>query len=235
MKYTHDEKDKQVYQFTDILSRNGITISASSALERLCYDVLELNQRHKYPQLRNPNEDFRGYFRDVLGFSDFIAKICNVAQLPNFTVLLPHLKLMAEALNNSTIPQTTSSLSGDMISNQLFELYVGSVCLACACFSNVELEQPTGSTQPSTNPDILFDFEMERWAIACKVLHTRNPLTLINNIEKGVEQIERCKQARRGVVLVNIRNIIDFDEFLPILNEGSISKRRGRTAVGCFP
>lgn len=213
--YTLEEAAQRVYNFHDLLFRYGIKINEKSDLYRISYNVLEHLEKHRCLSLRDPMADIRPYFREILGFNDFIGKIFSLADHPDFKILLQHLKLM----NVSSIPQTTKAITDDG-SNKLFELYIAALCLHC--FTDVDLESPGGRSKKAKkdNPDVMFTFNNKSWAIACKVINTETIKikTIMDNYKKGVGQIEKAS-VDTGIVIINFKNIIDYDEFWPVLNK----------------
>ena len=65
---------------------------------------------------------------------------------------------------------------------------------------NIKLDDPNYST--GDNPDIIFEFDNNSWAIACKALHSKAEKTLYDRIEDGTKQINRSN-AKKGIVIVN--------------------------------
>jgi hypothetical protein len=213
--YSLEDASNRVINFQDLLRKHGITISPNSELDRISYIVLEQYEKHKHPELRNSMVDIRPEIREALGLNDFIIKIIAVSGHPDFDKLVPHLRL----LNSSSIPQTTRSSVSDQGSNKLFELYLATLSLRC--FEKVDIDSPERSL--GDNPDIMFDFNKKRWSFACKVMHTDNIKTLLDNVEKGVDQIERSR-ADTGIVVISLKNILEYDKLWPILNEENFRK-----------
>jgi hypothetical protein len=77
--------------------------------------------------------------------------------------------------------------------------------------TNLRLDTGVAGTP---NPDILCDFEGERWGIACKVLYTADSRRYRDVIRNGARQIERS-DASRGFVCISLRNILDQRLLLP--------------------
>lgn len=227
--YTLEEALQRVYDFESLLAKHNIDIRQGSDLYRISFNVLEYFEKHKNPALRDNKSDIRPFIREVLGFNDFIAKIYSLQDNPNFAMLLPHLQLMN---TSSSIPMTTKSLVTDQGSNKLFELYIASLCMHC--FDNVKIENPSNSNAApqARNPDIMFDFNKRRWAISCKVMHSDNIKTMMDTYAKGIDQIKKCA-ADVGIVIISLRNIIDYNELWPILN-GEQFRRGAEPEFGAF-
>lgn len=209
--YSYETAGQRVEQFEKILNSVGITITGGSDLERVCLNVIDMLERHKRPELPNPNDEFRTYYSEVLGLNDLIMKIIKVENHPCFSNLIPHFEL----LNTSSVPQNVPSIVTDIGSNKLFELLMACICMAFSY--DVKLDHPTNSK--GNNPDVIFSFCEENWGIACKVIHTHSIKTIHERLVDGVDQIERAKEIRKGFVAMNLKNIIDHDEMWPIMNE----------------
>ncbi|MBK6544291.1 MAG: hypothetical protein IPG12_03280 [Saprospiraceae bacterium] len=110
------------------------------------------------------------------------------------------------------------------------ELYVALLCMSFA--TNIRLDNPNNSK--GDNPDIMFEFQNLKWAIACKALHSDNEKTLYDTIEKGVKQINRSS-VDKGIVLVNFKNIINRNQIWPIINQQGFEKNKEEPLFGCFP
>lgn len=83
------------------------------------------------------------------------------------------------------------------------------------------------------NPDVMFDFKNQRWAIACKALHSSKEKTLYDTVEKGTEQIN-ISGANKGIVIVNFKNILDRDQIWPIINQEQFKRKEEEPIFGCF-
>jgi len=79
----------------------------------------------------------------------------------------------------------------------------------------------------------MFSFENRRWGIACKVLHSPQIQSIIDNVIKGLEQIEKS-ESDTGFVLISLRNIIDYDDFWPILNKEEFLKNNEEPLFGSY-
>jgi len=206
--YSLQNAAARVYAFLDLLDQLGIK-DKQSGLYRACIKVLEHHEYHEKPELRNGKTDNRADLQAIMGLNDFIAKILSARYHPQFNLLYPHLRLLPTAL----IPQTVPADVRDQGSNKLFELYLAILCLHC--FSDVEVDSPENSK--GDNPDIMFKFLNKKWGIACKVMHSAKVKTILDRIQEGIQQIEHS-DADTGIVIISLRNIIEYNDILPLLN-----------------
>lgn len=210
MKYSLEMAADRLSAFDSLLSNYGIKYEANSIFYKSAYKVLEMLARNKKQMECDPSEDVRPFIREVIGFNDFIVKILNVANLPGFKELVPHLK----KITSGSVAQTRFVDVTDQDADKLFELYMA--CLVLPEFDNLALDDPDHSR--GDNPDLIFDAYGKRWTIACKVLHADNTKSIYGNWEKGEDQIRKCKSAHRGIVAISLRNIVAYDSLWPIIN-----------------
>ena len=227
MKFPFDTSEQDIFDFEKLLNDHGLTIQANSDLARISLAVLETNAKHKKEIQHDDNIDIRYIFSDVAGIVDFVKQILKHKSHPDFNQIIPHLQLLNTA---STATLTSKSKITDDGNNKLMELYIALLCMSFA--TNVCLDDPNNSK--GDNPDIMFDFKNQKWAIACKALHSAKEKTLYDTLEKVTEQINRSN-ADKGIVAVNFKNIIDRDQIWPILNQEQFEKNKEEPLFGCFP
>jgi len=128
---------------------------------------------------------------------------------PHFHKLLPHLRLLSE--KDAAAIQVGESSPIDQETNKIFELLAA--CWVLPLVSDIELDDPDESAG-GTNPDIIATIAGVRWGIACKVLHSRNPLQLLSTVEKGISQVGAA-QVDRGLVIVSMKNRLDINDYWP--------------------
>lgn len=227
MKFPFDTSEQDIFDFEKLLKDNGLTIQTNSDLERISLAVLETNAKYKKEIEHNNILDIRHIFSDVAGIVDFVKQILKHKNHTDFNHIIQHLQLLNTA---STATLTTQSKVTDDGNNKLLELYIALLCMSFA--TNVRLDDPKNSK--GDNPDIMFDFNNQKWAIACKAIHSKNEKTLYDTLEKGTEQINRSC-AEKGIVLVNFKNIIDRNQIWPIHNQDQFEKNGEEPLFGCFP
>jgi len=116
-------------------------------------------------------------------------------------------------LNVGEVSQSRPVSATDQASNKIFELLAG--CFAMRCGTNVSLDDPDHSR--GDNPDVLATIRGRQWGIACKVLHSVNPKTILDNIVEGLRQI-RTSTAETGFVFLNLKNVLDHAKYWPVQN-----------------
>lgn len=227
MIFPFDTSENEIFDFEQLLKDNGLSIQRDSDLERISLAVLETNAKHKKEIIHNENTDVRQIISDVAGIVDFVKQILKHKEHPDFHQIIPHLHLLNKA---STATLTSQSKITDDGNNKLMELYIALLCMSFAL--NIRLDHPDNSK--GDNPDVMFEFRNQTWAIACKALHSSKEKTLYDTIEKGTEQINRSN-ADKGIVVVNFKNIIDRNQIWPIINQEQFEKNNEAPLFGCFP
>jgi hypothetical protein len=192
-----------------LLAEHGIAIRPNSALEQATLNIFDVLYR-RAPEKPEAREDIRLTFKHLIGLTELGGLLLSVRQHPSFPQLGKHLHL----LNEGQALQNMPSSQLDAATNKVFELFVAT--LAMHCGKDVELDDPEKSR--GDNPDVLATIDGRRWGLACKVLHSLHPESFIQNLEKGISQIERSP-ADVGIVVFSLKNVIDQDRYWKILNE----------------
>src|SRR5690606_2789814 len=142
-------------------------------------------------------------------------KILRVQNHPDFYKLIPHLKFLNEA---KIVSQNTKSFV-DHFSNLTFELLMSTLCLSFG--SNFIFDQEINLNNVK-KPDIIFEFNQVKWAIECKVPNVDNIKKGVNSIVdlaiNGITQIESSVKnldVKRGILTLNIKNLINIDDIWP--------------------
>jgi hypothetical protein len=204
-----------VFDFEKVLLRFNIPIEKGSELEGACCSVLEILGKNQNKDIRNPHEDIRHVFTEVLGIWMFLKKVVRLQNHLSFGQFVPHLKL----LNEGTVVQNKRLRACQDASNKIFELLFALVILDVS--TEVSLAHP--NLEDTSNPDILATIDGQLWGFACKTIYGASGKTFFDNLKKGVEQIE-VSAAQLGCVVVNLRNLLDHDTYWPILNEAEYRK-----------
>jgi hypothetical protein len=199
-----------------LLRRHGLNIPAGSPLERLALSLVQLNEDFFRQAYADTTADRRPLCAKAIGIDDLARRILSVADHPEFSKLLPHLRLLMR--DNTGIVQNFFSHQGDATSNKALELYLGLLALR-AGGRDLEMDAPDHSSG-GNNPDVTFGLSSRRWGLAAKTMHTDNPKTYGDSVEKGVQQIERAR-VDVGVVVVNFKNILALDELWPVRKDAS--------------
>jgi hypothetical protein len=102
--------------------------------------------------------------------------------------------------------------ANDQESDKTFELLVA-LCLLPVID---QLEPDLGR---GDNPDLLFKFGSHTWGIACKRLYSTLSFRFQKTVTKAIAQIE-TSAAERGLVFVNLVNVVGHDRFYPMTEDG---------------
>ncbi len=205
------ELQQLVFDFESVLKSFGIAIQSGSELEGACCSVLEVLGKNQNKAVRDPNEDIREVFTEVLGIWAFLKKVVRLQNHGCFLQFVPHLNL----LNKGTVAQNKPLRACQEATNKIFELLFALVLLDVS--TDVVLDHP--DLAKGDNPDILATIDGVCWGFACKTIYGPSGKTLFDNIKKGVEQIEVAPKAEIGIVVVNLRNVISHEECWPVLND----------------
>lgn len=209
--YSFFDAEKLVSDFEQVLNLYGIDIVNKSELERLCLNITNILEIHLKPHLRDPAIDIRIPLRDFAGLLELMIKIVKAKNHPYFHQIIPHLK----KLNISNPLQNTYTKSLNQENNKIFELYIATLCLGLNT-DKIYVDDPDVSK--GDNPDVLALINNKMWGFGCKSLHSSHPQTIFDNLVKAVDQIEKSP-AKIGIPVFNIKNIIDHDEYWPIVND----------------
>jgi hypothetical protein len=215
---------REVEQFSKILTALGIDIQPGSPLENMCLTLLGLEEQRKNAELINPMEDIRVFMRPALGLHDLLRRVVRLHKRPDFLQLLPHLRL----LNASTVAQNVAA-PRDAVAAKIFELLMGLVCMEVG--HDIELDGPVESY--GDNPDILVTLDSRRWGFACKVLYGTSAITLFDRLQDGVRQIERSP-AEIGCTIINLKNQINHEETWPTANRDEYEQGRETPTFGAW-
>jgi hypothetical protein len=208
--YTMKEAGERLQAFELLLREHGITIKVGGDFERLALNVIDVFDKHLDPAKQQGHDDIRRWLREIVGMSHLIALVLSVRDHESFGQLLAHLRL----LNEATAPQNSPSVVTDAASNKMFELVLAIAAMRAG--QSVTLDDPNSSK--GDNPDVLIERGDEGpFGVACKVLHSSHPQTILDNVRKAVQQIDRSP-ATRGVVAISLKNLFPHDVFFPMLN-----------------
>jgi len=212
---TFEEAQGYVLKFEEAIRNIGLEIELDSELEAVSFNIIDLFEKHLNPELRLDNtHDIRPYYRDFVGWADFASKIISASKTDHFEKLKPHLKL----LNQSDPTQNYRSRVTDQTNNKIFELFMACLCIN-AGVEKIELDDPNNSK--GDNPDIITTFLGKTWGLGCKAAHSMHGMTLYENIEKAVKQIE-LSDADTGFPVLSAKNIIDHDKLWNITKDTEI-------------
>jgi hypothetical protein len=169
-------------------------INSKSSLADICLTVLDLEYMRQGRTKVDPRLDIRPLFRRAGGLIEFMKLFLRAHTLGRGRPFVPHLELLNKGHISQSEPVLAHLAPPDVYdaSNKLFELFFGLLCVPLS--TDVELDHPTASK--GNNPDILSTIDGRRWGFACKVLSGLSVITMFENIEKGVDQIEKSAVRR---------------------------------------
>jgi hypothetical protein len=198
--------EKIVDEFLTLLSGMGVDVKAGSRTEGDALAMTEVLEIWRGRAVRPA--DPRPVLRAALGFVDLAGKVLAVRNSADVPRLDAHLRQLA----SGSVLQNRFSPATDAVANKMVELYFGA--LAMRVGEDVVLDDPDHSK--GDNPDVMLSFRNQRWALAMKTLASaRNPQTIYENIKKGSDQIQGSS-AEHGLVVVNLKNVIDHDALWPV-------------------
>lgn len=201
-------------EFEAVLHRWGISISPGSYLEQAALSVHDLVYRQAAGSY-DTHSDIREIYRQVIGIREVAGLLVALRDHPEFSALVPHLRLLSLG---SSLQNAASTRPNDP-ADKVFELLVALWVIQCG--RELDLDHP--EKQPSNNPDVLATINGERWGFACKVLHSLNPESFIQNLKKGIDQIERSS-ATTGIVVFNLKNVIRHEDYWKITNPEAVGR-----------
>lgn len=171
------------------------------------YDILY----HKEPLYERAASDIREGFSDLAAAAELGVQLLAVQHHPDFDKLVPHLRL----LDKGEASQATKAGHGDQAANKIFELLAA--CYSMRCGSDVDLDDPDKSSG-GKNPDVLVTMAGQRWGVACKVLHSLHPESIVENVRKGLDQID-ASPAETGFLFFNLKNVVNRERYWSVTNE----------------
>jgi hypothetical protein len=184
-------------EFEAVLNDLGLVIEPGSEVERMCLAPTEI-LNYQAGQGISSDDTYRQYL-DAAALAELATRIVRARRHPSFDTLRPHLEL----LNQGDPRQIGQGRPLDQAGRKLFELFVA--LLAMRFSDSVELEHPVHGADG--NPDVVVGFEDRRWGIACKVPTSANPESLVQNLEKAVDQVVQAG-VDAGLPLFNLKNVI---------------------------
>ena len=226
--FTLEDNQKVVLDFESLLRRHQMEIPVGSPLEEASTAILEMLEIRRDKTIHDRKSDCREKWRRGFFLSDIARKALQAERHADFKNLLSHLRLLLEPSNFSQFSAIEASANpkAKEINNKVFELFVATI-LFHIC-SNLRFDSPNNSK--GENPDVIGEFKGRKWGFACKVSHSENPLTFLERVREGVDQIEKA-DVDHGIVIVNLKNLIPHDIIWPAKPE----KDSGEWIYGAFP
>ena len=226
--FSLEDNQKAVLDFENLLRRHQMEVPVGSPLEEAVTAILEMLEIRKDKTIHDKRVDCREKWRRGFFLADIARKALRAEHHADFKNLLSHLRLLLEPSNFSQFSAIEASANpkGREINNKVFELFVA-VILFQMC-SNLNFDDPNNSK--GGNPDVIAEYKGVKWGFACKVSHSENPMTFLDRVREGVEQIEKAN-VNHGIVIVNLKNLIPHDIIWP----ARLDKENGEWIYGAFP
>jgi hypothetical protein len=209
--YSRESIGRTVEKFVDILQTAGITWSEDGSFARVIQNTKDYAARTSSTDASNVGKQKRKRFGDAIALSEMAAAVLQYRKKKRiFRELVKHLQCWA----NTEEPAITSTAKAtDRGANSIVELLVAAH--AADLGSDLKLEDPfRAGKKRGENPDVLVTIDGRRWAFACKMAQKTDRKNWAANIWKlivdGVDQIEKSN-ADVGVVVIGVRNILDYD------------------------
>ena len=226
--FSLEDNQKVVLDFENLLRRHQMEVPVGSPLEEAVTAILEMLEIRKDKTIHDKRVDCREKWRRGFFLADIARKALRAEHHADFKNLLSHLRLLLEPTNFSQFSAIEASANPKEreINNKVFELFAA-VILFQIC-SNLHFDNPNKSK--GGNPDVIGEYKGEKWGFACKVSHSENPMTFLDRVREGVEQIEKAN-VNHGIVIVNLKNLIPHDIIWP----ARLDKETGEWTYGAFP
>jgi hypothetical protein len=74
------------------------------------------------------------------------------------------------------------------------------------------------SVESAEEPDVVFKYDGATWDVACKLIYSKNPVTLNNRLEEGIRQVLSF-DSQYGLVCVGVTNRVDHKKFMPLIGD----------------
>lgn len=211
---SYGEAERLVYAFESVLRKYDIKIAPKTELSRACELLMELQERHKHGSA-TPWRNLAADLQTSVGMLQIVRLVVAKADHPQFAAIVPHLRL----LNDGAVTQNTTAGPRDDANNKQLELLWALALVGLG--TDLVLDDPVHSAG-GKNPDVLCRLASGLWGFACKMIHGDAPMSLFENLVKGVSQIENSP-ADLGIVVFNFKNRLPHAALFPTL---------GRDATG---
>jgi hypothetical protein len=226
--FSLEDNQQVVLEFEGLLRRHHMDIPIGSPLEEASMAILEMLEIRRDKTIHDRKTDCREKWRRGFFLADIARKALRAETHADFKNLLSHLRLLLEPSNFSQFSaiEVSAKPKAKEINNKVFELFVA-VILFQIC-SNLRFDNPVSSD--GKKPDVIGEFKGKKWGVACKVSHSESPLTFLERVREGIDQIEKS-DAEHGIVIVNLKNLIPHDIVWP----AKLDKESGEWTYGAFP
>jgi hypothetical protein len=190
-----------------LLEHHGISIPKDPVTQIDMLSTWQVLRAHEDHSISRPVDE-RPLLASAAMLADQAAKILAVQEHPDFPKLLAHLNKLTKGAINIGRPPTFHHDA----SNKFSELYWACLCMAKG--DRVEVDDPDASSG-GTNPDVIATSGGRRIGYALKTVRSKAPMTLFENLEKAVDQIERA-DVDIGFPVLNLTPQFELDEVWPL-------------------
>jgi hypothetical protein len=211
--FTLSELQDLAFAFETLAKKKNATlIEAGSKFEAASLVMMEMLDTFRREIPHDSKRDHRDDWRRALSLGDILRKVMAHQNHPLFDAIWPHLLLL---LGDGEFAQNLFSPKEDQNPNKVFELYVALLILPLC--SRMDLDDPEASSG-GKNPDVIAEINGEKWAFACKAMHSPLTKSLLDRVRHGIEQIE-VTDAAKGVIVVSLKNVLNHEELWPVTQE----------------
>ncbi len=227
MKYVYPDFIRAVARLEQILGSYGIEIfdPAKSPFKRAEAILLKIQRINLKEAQSDNSKDEREEWRRGFSLGDLALKLvaAHNAKPDEFKKLKSHLLLLSKDAELSLFSFSQGRIPEEQQTDFIAELHLAACCIQM--MDHLEFDPPSGKkSTKGKNPDIIGQFNDRRWAIESKTLHPdtpgakQNPEAFLSRVTDARDQIKAAiasGRAETGVVVVNMKNTVDPDSFLP--------------------
>ncbi|BBF94341.1 hypothetical protein [Blastochloris tepida] len=196
-----------VDRFEEFLTENGISIPRHKQSNADMLPLWQILKQTKDGEGLRQTDNYN-LFSAAVAVHDFASKILTIKDMPEFSNILPHLRM----LSSGAVYLTSDPPASSDVYNKLIEVYWASLCLGKGI--NVSLDHPVHST--GVNPDVItLDSKGDAvHAYAFKTIRSKYTQSILDHIQRGVEQIE-ASSAGTGIVALHLTPRFQISSLFP--------------------
>ncbi|MGY3233314.1 hypothetical protein ACVMAJ_000204 [Bradyrhizobium sp. USDA 4448] len=197
MNITLESASALVDQFEQLLAERSISVPKNQQTGADMLPLWRLLQAIRGGALQSSSQADRDLYAAALATHDLAAKVIEVRDRPQFSKLLPHLRILADGavhLTQDPPPQADGY-------NKLIELYWACLCIA----EGLEIELDDPESADGSNPDIITNIpsSQTKRGYAFKTVRSQYTQSLLDHLKKGIDQIERSASTE-GIVAFHL-------------------------------
>ncbi len=212
--FTFEGIERLVFQFESFIRQHqaGLELPKGSPIEAAGLAAIEMLETFRGQIPHDTKKDHRPAWRQAIALGDLLRKLHSGSNSPGFPNLWPHVNLL---LQNCNFAQNTAHRREDTDGDKVFELYIALLLLPLC--SALQVDDPVHSAG-GKNPDLIAIIDGERWAFACKVMHSDSPKSLLDRVKDGVRQLKAAKMDK-GIVVISLKSVIPHDQLWPVVQD----------------